>query len=512
MKRIVYIVLAFAFGFVLLGDVRAQDVPQSFVITLTNDGFIPTALTVPIGAEVTFRTTEKRYFWPASNEHPAHTAYSEFDPKRPVAPDEQWVFRFEKTGTWGFHDHISPFYIGTITVTGDGVAAVPKKEDVIRSKLKSLYAYVNNLFIHNLISFNYRECTNSELGRSERIQCWERIVETIVQKKGLHVALQFVSRMKSKNTAFAADCHVYVHRVGEQYYWRFINNRKIEVSDNFDLCDQGFFHGFMQEFTSHGQNITEAKRYCDALIAQISDTEKGEKLRLQCYHGIGHGLTFLYAPMYWEQNDEIMRRGTADCRTMFPQSPRFCISGVYGGMAAMFWGLHGFTLPFDPENPFGICANQKPPDSTDCYDQFVPVVHGELGLEKTGKILERLPDAKLAAFLMEHLGSMPSYTIVPTTNDYTSILLTCRSFRPDLATRCLHGFAAALARIGSRAEGEARGDAFCRSGSLTPDERITCYDGVVQQLADRYSVTDVARFCQRISREYQGGACPASGK
>ncbi len=500
--------LFFVLSAVFAPIVWAQEgAPAEFVVTLTNDGFVPKTLAVPVGTTVTFKTTIGRYFWPASNEHPAHDRYPEFDPKKPVAPDSTWTFRFEKPGVWEFHDHISPFYNGTVTVTRAGnTSDVPERKG-FASTLQSITSYVNNLFVQNLISFNYKKCMNPTLGRSERIQCWERIVGTIVQKKGLHVALQFVNRMKNKNTAFAADCHVYVHRVGEQYYWKFINNKKIEVSDKLDLCEQGFFHGFMQEFTSHGQNIVEAKRYCDALIDRISDTKAGEKLRLQCYHGIGHGLTFLYAPIYWGQNDEIMRRGVADCRTMFPDSPRFCISGVYGGMAAMFWGLHGFTLPFDPENPFGVCANQKPPDATDCYDQFVPVVHGELGLEKTGRIIEAIPDEKLALFLMEHLGSMPSYTIVPKTNNYTTIIETCRGFRPELAARCLRGFAGALVRIGSKKEAENRGVEFCQSPVMTQEEQMTCYDGLVQWLSERYKQAEIDRFCKGIPVQLQEEVC-----
>lgn len=83
-------------------------------ITLTEDGFQPEELQVKVGETVTFVTTNGKPFWPASHPHPSHTIFPEFDPKQAVAPDATWEFTAEKVGTWGYHDHLAPYYTGTL--------------------------------------------------------------------------------------------------------------------------------------------------------------------------------------------------------------------------------------------------------------------------------------------------------------------------------------------------------------------------------------------------------------
>lgn len=90
---------------------------DSITITLTKDGFVPDTLTIKKGQKVTFVTTTGSMFWPASNLHPSHLLYPEFDPLNPIAPDQVWTFTFEKVGEWKFHDHLAPYFTGVITVT-----------------------------------------------------------------------------------------------------------------------------------------------------------------------------------------------------------------------------------------------------------------------------------------------------------------------------------------------------------------------------------------------------------
>lgn len=89
---------------------------ETISIVLTDDGFEPRNVRIRKGTEVTFTTTRDKQFWPASNLHPQHDAYSAFDPRRPLSPDEAWTFTFDRVGTWGMHDHIRAFFRGNIYV------------------------------------------------------------------------------------------------------------------------------------------------------------------------------------------------------------------------------------------------------------------------------------------------------------------------------------------------------------------------------------------------------------
>jgi plastocyanin len=86
------------------------------VIIMSDDGFEPTTLNIKVGDTVKFINKSKYWHWPASDLHPTHTLYPEFDPRKPVGPGEVWEFTFEKKGNWHLHDHLSPYVTGKIIV------------------------------------------------------------------------------------------------------------------------------------------------------------------------------------------------------------------------------------------------------------------------------------------------------------------------------------------------------------------------------------------------------------
>jgi plastocyanin len=98
--------------------VSSAEVPEGAHIVLrTENGFEPAELTIKKGETVVFRPTMNELYWPASNLHPSHLVYPEFDPLRPVEPTQDWAFTFDKVGEWKYHDHLAPYFTGVVTVT-----------------------------------------------------------------------------------------------------------------------------------------------------------------------------------------------------------------------------------------------------------------------------------------------------------------------------------------------------------------------------------------------------------
>ncbi len=89
---------------------------EEHIIRMTSGGFEPKELTITQGDVVVFINNDDVDRWPASNFHPTHAIYPEFDPQKGVAPGASWKFKFEKVGTWRMHDHLSPHMTGAITV------------------------------------------------------------------------------------------------------------------------------------------------------------------------------------------------------------------------------------------------------------------------------------------------------------------------------------------------------------------------------------------------------------
>lgn len=95
----------------------AADLPAAATITFANGGYEPKEVSIKVGEKVTFvNGSEAEYMWPASNLHPTHELYPEFDPREPIGPGDSWSFVFEKRGMWGFHDHLFSNRRGTVNV------------------------------------------------------------------------------------------------------------------------------------------------------------------------------------------------------------------------------------------------------------------------------------------------------------------------------------------------------------------------------------------------------------
>lgn len=93
-------------------------------INYTDAGFDRPNIVVPVGTSVTWiskRSDPNRPTWIASDEHPAHNAYPEFDQvlirkDEPLPEDRVYTFKFDKPGRWGYHDHNDPGMRGVVTV------------------------------------------------------------------------------------------------------------------------------------------------------------------------------------------------------------------------------------------------------------------------------------------------------------------------------------------------------------------------------------------------------------
>ena len=101
-------------------------VPQ--LVTVTDDGYSPSELSVSTGDVVIFRNQSTRAVWVATAVHPTHTVYpgsgitkcnageAIFDSCLGVAPGDDWSFQFNEAGEWGYHNHLRPSQTGKIIV------------------------------------------------------------------------------------------------------------------------------------------------------------------------------------------------------------------------------------------------------------------------------------------------------------------------------------------------------------------------------------------------------------
>lgn len=85
-------------------------------IVVTDNGFQPVSITIQKNTRVIFVNKGTKPRWPASDFHPTHGIYPEFDPQNEVPPGGKWEFVFGKVGKWKYHDHLEPENKGIIIV------------------------------------------------------------------------------------------------------------------------------------------------------------------------------------------------------------------------------------------------------------------------------------------------------------------------------------------------------------------------------------------------------------
>lgn len=98
------------------GTEAPGQVNGDYVVTITDEGFVPEILQVELGSTVVFENTSSSDAWIASDPHPSHTDLPEFDAGQGFAPGDDYSFTFEEAGEWGYHDHLRSFKTGVVVV------------------------------------------------------------------------------------------------------------------------------------------------------------------------------------------------------------------------------------------------------------------------------------------------------------------------------------------------------------------------------------------------------------
>lgn len=102
---------------------------KTVTVRYTRDGFFPATVTINKGDTIMFVDETGGGVWIASNPHPGHEGYdgttrsehcaSGYTGPAPLdqcSAGTSYSFTFEKTGTWGYHNHRNYTETGTIAV------------------------------------------------------------------------------------------------------------------------------------------------------------------------------------------------------------------------------------------------------------------------------------------------------------------------------------------------------------------------------------------------------------
>lgn len=110
--------------------VPVQQTPATHEVRYTDEGYVPSTITIKVGDTVMFKNESSKTVWTGSAMHPTHMVYSgtdlkthcpdpeniSFDQCKAEGPGTSWLFTFTKAGTWGYHNHVGPTHFGKVIV------------------------------------------------------------------------------------------------------------------------------------------------------------------------------------------------------------------------------------------------------------------------------------------------------------------------------------------------------------------------------------------------------------
>lgn len=262
--------------------------------------------------------------WTASDPHPVHGDFSPFDARRGYGNGETYIFRFESSGTYGFHNHEKSLHRGVVRVfdSANPKPNIDKTKEGKRAKRDELLA----MFDQNDPDSIFR----------------------------------LIDRIEADN-AISRDCHDMAHDLGHRAYevfgfstaMTFSNpNHAIHTSSD-DICAGGYMHGILEElFLNH----PELKDNPEGVCSGIPEIHRGS-----CYHGVGHGLMFVH--------ERDVPASLLSCRGLSqPKDMYRCFEGVW---MEMFWGntdhAGANSLGWTIGKPLEACKNAQIDEKPTCF-------------------------------------------------------------------------------------------------------------------------------------------------
>lgn len=447
-------------------------VGEEHEVTLTTEGFTPKNLQVKIGEKVRFTTTLHYPFWPASDLHPSHALYPEFDPEAPILPGGSWSFVFEKPGTWKYHDHLNPLHRGTVMVVGEGSALIVKTE-----------------------------CEIEQNGE----ECWRELLAETARTEGMDAAFDVFALLHDRESFFASNCHNHTHELGQVAYEEFKAGRPPVFTEKASYCGYGYYHGFMESLLHDSGDADVARRFCEGTKAQI-EQGFGPQIEIACYHGIGHGSVEEGNLKKLMDAKLFVVPGLALCDIVAdtPLRKQVCADGAYNSLANAITRDNLVSLLGD-ESPFDICsAHKELYFRKGCFHQLNTVIYflGGGDFSKAAQYAEKIPGDLDAIWAMEGIATLFGAS-KQKQMDHNEVADICLKTQERLQFVCVRAYASGLIEGGEPEQEAARALSFCASKNLTVSLREECYKGLTSMLFYWFDRNKANNICVKIPKSFQ---------
>src|SRR5881396_1449778 len=312
-------------------------------------------------------------------------------------------------------------------------------------------------------------------GSSDRQRiCYSQLLSDHLTRHGVADAVATLDALAAADRDVAEHAHEFAHGLGIEAY-----GKSTDIVKTFSACGDGFSsgcrHGVIQAYFESREQVTQPE--VEALCQPFKSPGESRWVLFQCVHGMGHGLTMLYA--------HDLPRALTDCDLLSDGWDR---ESCYGG--AFMESVINATAPhhpatqlaahshhhmaattfkaLEPADPLYPCSIMAERYLHACYQMKTSVLlnlnHGDLG--DAAKSCERAP-AQVRQVCFQSLGrDITSYT---------------NRDPQKTATMC---------------------------DKASEPYRPSCYFGAAKALVDWTATTDAAfAFCRIVGHEAGGPTC-----
>lgn len=402
------------------------------VIKLVPNNFEPSEVTVDENSTLIFDNQDSLPRWPASDFHPTHDLYPEFDPKQAIQPGESWSFKPKKTGTWKYHDHLNPHIRGAITVLPDKQTQNAKnpaiKPNILQSVKNFFTSAINklrSLFTPKADGIK-KEIENTEAFRKLAPEEQFQALTDFAKAYGADKAWSYIAKNFEKEAGSTGNIHDLAHLVGKLLY----EGKGIE---GISICTPTFafgcYHGLLDAaFHTSLNDLPRAEKACEK-VGLVNSGPYGS-----CIHGIGHGVASFH------QSKDI-ENALLDCNRL-GNGRGFCYDGVFmefvRSAAPSFFSKDKPFYPCDTlENKYGDTY------SLSCGRNQPTVFVSRLGMEfadAVGMCSKNTLGGKFKSSCFDALGFM-----LASSQNAQKIIIGCKSItNPAYLALCLKSAAGEL--------------------------------------------------------------------
>lgn len=311
------------------------------IVEITSGGFVPKEVVVDTSGTVIFVNNDKYPHWPASDVHPTHELYPEFDPRQEIEPGKSWVFKPKKIGDWKFHNHLDPHQKGVISVVkeqDEEINDAPLHINIfekIRQALLKVFNNFNNFLSSSKKTDNYQLKSATSFKTLPIKDQFTELKAISKDRGGTKKAWEYVKAVFKGDPGSSGNIHDLAHLAGGLIYDQSGFNGLSSCSADFAF---GCYHGFLDK--AFEKNL---ERLSDAELACLRLGPKDSGPVASCIHGIGHGIA-----SYFSVSD--VKKSLSACRKL-NSGQQFCFDGVF-----MEYVRNASDSFFNKDNPVSLCA------------------------------------------------------------------------------------------------------------------------------------------------------------